>query len=132
MEFESDAFVSFTYINLSLCLTNYPLRHEGVWRSGCIHPCFLDLGTAGGRWSASLSDRFTPGGRSPRCALDRRLGGPQNRSGRIRERKILGPSRTRTPTLGRPIPIPTELFRLPTLNNIGIYCTHCFINRLTF
>jgi hypothetical protein len=23
---------------LSLCLANYALRHEGVWRSGCIDP----------------------------------------------------------------------------------------------
>jgi hypothetical protein len=22
------------------------LRHEGVWGSGCIDPCFLDLGTS--------------------------------------------------------------------------------------
>jgi hypothetical protein len=33
-------------VKLSLCLTNYALRHEGVWRSGCIDPHFLDLGTS--------------------------------------------------------------------------------------
>jgi hypothetical protein len=33
-------------VNLSLCLTDYALRHEGVWGSGCIDPRFLDLGTS--------------------------------------------------------------------------------------
>jgi hypothetical protein len=33
-------------VELSLCLTNYALRHEGVWGSGCINPHFLDLGTS--------------------------------------------------------------------------------------
>jgi hypothetical protein len=31
---------------LSLCLTNYALRHEDLWGSGCINPYFLDLGTS--------------------------------------------------------------------------------------
>jgi hypothetical protein len=33
-------------VKLSLCLTDYALRHEGVWGSGCIDPNFLDLGTS--------------------------------------------------------------------------------------
>jgi hypothetical protein len=33
-------------VKLSLCLTNQALRHEDVWRSGCIDPHFLDLGTS--------------------------------------------------------------------------------------
>jgi hypothetical protein len=33
-------------VNLSLCLSYYALRHEGVWESGCIDPRFLDLGTS--------------------------------------------------------------------------------------
>jgi hypothetical protein len=33
-------------VKLSLCLTNYALRHGGVWGSGCIDPNFLDLGTS--------------------------------------------------------------------------------------
>jgi hypothetical protein len=33
-------------VKLSLCLTNQALRHEDVWGSGCINPCFLDLGTS--------------------------------------------------------------------------------------
>jgi hypothetical protein len=39
---------------------------------------------------------LTPG-KEPRYPLDRRLGGPQSRSGR-REEKILVPAGTRTPT----------------------------------
>jgi hypothetical protein len=33
-------------VNLSLCLTNQPLQHEGVWGSGCIDPRFLNLGVS--------------------------------------------------------------------------------------
>jgi hypothetical protein len=36
--------------------------------------------------------------KSPRHPLDRRLGGPQSRSGRFWEEKILYPTGTRTPT----------------------------------
>jgi hypothetical protein len=28
---------------LSLCLTNYTLRLDGVWGSGCVEPHFLDF-----------------------------------------------------------------------------------------
>jgi hypothetical protein len=49
--------------------------------SGCIDPCFLDLGT-GWEWSPSRPGRFTPGERAPRYPLDRGLGRPQGRYGR--------------------------------------------------
>jgi hypothetical protein len=32
--------------NLSLCLTNNVLPHEGVWGNGYIDPYFLDVGTS--------------------------------------------------------------------------------------
>jgi hypothetical protein len=68
-----------------------------VWWNGCIDPHFLDLGTS---WRGVVS--FTPlplnPGGSPPCTLDRRLDGPQNRSGRRGEEKILDRTRTRTPT----------------------------------
>jgi hypothetical protein len=35
-------------VKLYLCIANDALRHEGIWRSGCIDPRFLDLST---RWS---------------------------------------------------------------------------------
>jgi hypothetical protein len=51
---------------------------------------FLTSAVVGGEWSASPPGRFTLG--------DRRLGGPQSRSGRRGEEKILDPTGTRTPT----------------------------------
>jgi hypothetical protein len=50
---------------LSLCLTNSALRHEDIWRSGCIDPHFLTLALAGGEWSALRPGRFTPKERAP-------------------------------------------------------------------
>jgi hypothetical protein len=49
--------------------------------------------------------------------LDRRLGGPQSRSGRRGEEKILVPTSTRTPTslVVQPVAIPTTLSRLLVL-----------------
>jgi hypothetical protein len=62
----------------SLCLTNQHTMK--MYRgSGGICPSILNLGT---RWrSASRSGRFTPRDRAPDTHLDRRLGGPQSRSG---------------------------------------------------
>jgi hypothetical protein len=50
----------------SLCLTNQALRHEGVRRSGCIDPQFLDLGTSW-RWVVSFMPpaALSPGRVSP-------------------------------------------------------------------
>jgi hypothetical protein len=64
-------------VKLSLCSTN-----EGVWGSGCIDPYFPDLSS---NWRSVVS--FTPRllyprGNSPRYPLDRKLDGPQSRSGR--------------------------------------------------
>jgi hypothetical protein len=50
----------------------------------CIALNFLDLGIKW-RWAVS----FTPQGKRPRYPLDRRLGGPQSRSGRCGEEKNL-------------------------------------------
>jgi hypothetical protein len=53
--------------------------------SGCIDPHFLDLGTkleVSGQLHAPAA---LPRGKSPRYPLDRRLGGPQSRSGRSLE-----------------------------------------------
>jgi hypothetical protein len=48
---------------------------------------FLTSSLDGGKWSASRSGRFTLEVIAPRYSLDRRLGGPQNRSGCGGERK---------------------------------------------
>jgi hypothetical protein len=63
---------------------------------GYIH-VFLTSALVGGEWSASRPGRFTPQGKNLRYPLDRRLGGPQNWSGRRGEEKILGPTGTQTP-----------------------------------
>jgi hypothetical protein len=66
-------------LKLSLCLTNWALRHEDVWGSGCIDPRFLERGTSW--WVVRRPGRFTPGERvlgthcigdwvNPRAGLD--------------------------------------------------------------
>jgi hypothetical protein len=73
------------------CLTNQALCHEDVWGSVCIDPHFLDLGTSW-RWVVSFTLRSLCARRKgPWYPLDRRLGGPQSRSGRCGEEKILYP-----------------------------------------
>jgi hypothetical protein len=52
-------------VKLSLCLTNYALRHEGVWESGVIAPPFLTSALVAGEWSASRPCRLTPGEIAP-------------------------------------------------------------------
>jgi hypothetical protein len=55
---------------------------KAYWGSGCIAPRIVDLGTRW-RWVVSFTPRpLYPQGRSPWYPLDRRLGGPQSRSGR--------------------------------------------------
>jgi hypothetical protein len=71
------------------------LLHEGVWGVDVYVHIFFSV-LVGGEWSASRSCRFTPGERA-RYLLDMRLGGPQSRSGRGGEEKIIVP--TGTPTL---------------------------------
>jgi hypothetical protein len=81
-------------VKLSLCLNNSALRHEHVWESRCIDPFFLDLGNSW-RWVVT----FTPLLYSPgKVSLDRRLGGPQSRSGRYGKVNILDFNGTGTPT----------------------------------
>jgi hypothetical protein len=62
-------------------------------------------------------------GKSPRYPLDKKLGGPQSRSGRCREVKILDPTWTRTPTPRSScmwlVDIPTTLSRLLRISGIG-------------
>jgi hypothetical protein len=92
------------------------LHHEGVLENGCIDPRIPDLGTSW-RWVVSFIPRpLYPRGKSPRYPLDRRLGGPQNRSGRRGREKNRAHNGTRTPTPRpsnpQPVAIPTALTRL--------------------
>jgi hypothetical protein len=67
----------------SLCFYfNWAPRHEDVLGNGGIAPCIFYLGTRS-RWVVNFTLRpFYPQGKSPWYPLDRRLGGPQSRSGR--------------------------------------------------
>jgi hypothetical protein len=80
-------------VKLSLCSMSLALCHEGVWGSGCIDPYFLYLGTG---WRCVVS--FTPRPLYPGYPLDRRFSGPQSRSGRFGEEKIVDPTGTQNPT----------------------------------
>jgi hypothetical protein len=74
-----------------------------------------------GEWSASRPGHFTPGGKSPRYALDRRLGGIQSRDWCGGEKKIPSPCRESNPyrpTLSL-FTILTELRQLPSFNCRG-------------
>jgi hypothetical protein len=80
----------YTFLNGTDCKKK---KTECVWGSGCIDPHFLDLGTS---WVLVVS--FTPWplyprGKDPRYPLDRKLGGPQSRSGRCGAEKVLDPTR---------------------------------------
>jgi hypothetical protein len=58
----------------------------------------LTSALVGGEWSGFHTPAALPPGKSPRYPLYRRFGGPQSRSGRHEEVKILDPTGTRTPT----------------------------------
>jgi hypothetical protein len=58
---------------------------------------FLTSALVGDEWSASHAPVAFRRGKSPMFPVDRRVGGPQSRSGRRGEKKILDPIGTRTP-----------------------------------
>jgi hypothetical protein len=85
-------------IKLFLFLTKY-YAMETDWVSGDIAPCILNFGTRR-TWVVSFTPRplYNTRGRKPRYPLDRRPGGPQNRSGRVgEEKKIPVPPGNRIP-----------------------------------
>jgi len=97
---------------MSLCLTNYKAmkmhslldeapRHGDVLGEWWYSPRILKLSTC---WRCVVSFRPRPNylhGRTLRFPLDRRLGGPQSRSGRGGEeqKRILAPAGNRIPTI---------------------------------
>jgi hypothetical protein len=99
---------------------------KGYSGSGGIAPRILDLGTRL-RWVVSFTPRsFYPQGKSPWYALDRRLGGPQSRSGRDGEEKNSQPLRRLEPPIIQPISqrYTTELY-------IYKMCNKCLSLRLS-
>jgi hypothetical protein len=64
---------------------------------------FLTSLLDGGEWSASRPGRFTLQGKSPWYQLDRRLGGPQSRSGRGGEKKHSQPLPGLEPPIIQPV-----------------------------
>jgi hypothetical protein len=81
-------------VKMSLCLTNWALRHEGVWRNGCIDPHFLDLGSSWKRVVTFTPRPLYPLGKNPgtHCIWGR-VG---SRVGLNDVKKILDPIGTRT------------------------------------
>jgi hypothetical protein len=53
---------------------------------------YMPSALVGGEWSAHAPAALPLGKKPPRCPLDRRLTGPQSRSGRRGEEKILDPT----------------------------------------
>jgi hypothetical protein len=73
----------------SLCFKHNAMKTN--WGSGDLAPRILDLGTRW-RWVVSFTPRpLYPQGNSPCYLLDRRLSGPQNRSGRGEEKNSQPP-----------------------------------------
>jgi hypothetical protein len=64
---------------------------------------YLASALDGGEWSTSRPGRFTPRERTPGTPFDRRLGGPQSRSGRGGEEKNSQPLSGLEPTIIQPV-----------------------------
>jgi hypothetical protein len=82
------------------------------WGVEVYRHAFLTPALEGGEWSASRPGRFASRRKSPRYLLDRRLVGPQNRSGRGGDEKIPSPRResnSQTPIIQ---PVAQSLYRL--------------------
>jgi hypothetical protein len=107
-------------VKLSLCLTKHHAM-KTYWENGCTAPRILDLGTRW-MWVVSFTPRpLCPQGKSPRYQLDRRLGGPQSRSGGGDEKNFQPPPRIEPYNPNRParslVAIPSELSR-PLLKHL--------------
>jgi len=63
--------------------------HEGVWGNGSVPPLILNLGFRCVWRSTSGPDRLYNEGKNPGCLLSRGFDGPQNRSDRFAEERIV-------------------------------------------
>jgi hypothetical protein len=119
--FDQDAVIK------SLCLTNWALRHEGVWGSGCIDPRILNFGTSL-RWVVSSMPRLLYSReKSPLYPLDRRLVGPQNRSEWRGKEKNLPPYRDSNsdPSAVQPVVSPYTDRAIPDLIEVHSIFSGC-------
>jgi hypothetical protein len=90
-------------VKLSLFLTNYALRHEGVCGNGCRNSGFLDFGTSR-KWVVSITPRLLYSqGKCPRYTLDLRLGGSQSLSVRHEEEQVFYPTANPDPSVVQPV-----------------------------
>jgi hypothetical protein len=96
---ENNPKIKWVKVKLSLYFFfNWAPRHEGVPEEWMYNSTYsLTSVLDGGEWSASHPDRFYPQEKSPWYLSDRRLGGPQSRSGRGDEEKIPSPLRESNP-----------------------------------
>jgi hypothetical protein len=106
-------------VKLSPGLINYTLRHEGVWGSGCMDPHFLDLGTSW-RWVVSFTTRPL----YPWYPLDRRLGGPQSRSGRCGKNSWPYQDSNFDPSVIQPIASRYTDYAIPVPNTVSQYIVY--------
>jgi hypothetical protein len=91
---------------------------KAYWGSEGITPRIIDLGIDGGEWSASRIGRFTTPGKEPLVPLDRRLSGPQSRSGRGGEEKNSQPLLGLEPPIIQPVAqrYTTEMSRILSID----------------
>jgi hypothetical protein len=99
---------------------NYTQRNEDDGGMDIQIHVLLTSAVTEGEWPASCSWLFIRRGKEPRYPLHRWRDGPQSRSGRYGEVKILDLAGNRTPTpqssSPQPVAIPTALPRLPEGN----------------
>jgi hypothetical protein len=93
---------------------------KAYWGSGCIAPCILEIGNRGGVSCQLHGPAALSKGKSRRYPLDRRLGGPQSRSGRDGEEKNSQPLSGLKPLIIQPVAqrYSTELSKLLNRTNI--------------
>jgi hypothetical protein len=98
-------------VKLSLCLSEHHAM-KAYWRNGSIAPHVRNVGTKWERVDSFTTLPLYPQGKSTRYPFHRRLGGPQNRSGRGGKEKISQPLSGLEPPIIQPIPqrYTTELY----------------------
>jgi hypothetical protein len=96
-------------VNLCLCLNNWTVCHENIWKSGLIAPPLLTSALNRSKWSASSLRYFIPGEKADNIQCLWGWLGPRPKV--IWSRwKFLDPAEDRIPVVH--IDIATELFRL--------------------